>query len=157
MSKLYFYKSHITFYFYPSPHFFFHHFHSYTKILTLIPFIPTPNSLHSHPASPHFHSYFPHSHLIPRISTPISHIPIILTLIPRIPITPNLISRIPIIPFIPFPNSPFQLLQITSLNLKLARKLLNQIFTQSKQPFISSFDCNMCLELRPRMHLTSWI
>ena len=33
-----------------------------------------------------------------------------------------------------------------SLNEKLARKLLNQIFTKSKQSLISSFDCNMCLD-----------
>ena len=48
------------------------------------------------------------------------------------------------------------------------RKLLNQIFTQLKQPFISSFDYDMSLdyvmfftksvklELRSRLHLTSW-
>ena len=44
-----------------------HQFHSYTKILTLIPRIPT---------------------LIPRIPTLISRIPTIPTLIPRIPIIP---------------------------------------------------------------------
>ena len=46
-----------------------HQFHSYTKIVTYIPFIPTPSSLHSHPDSPHSHPDFhhflhesPHSH-----------------------------------------------------------------------------------------------
>ena len=53
------------------------------KILTLIPFIPTP---------------------VPRISTPIRYMP---NLIPPIP---TLISHIPIIPFILFPIYPFQLL-----------------------------------------------
>ena len=60
-------------------------FHSYTKILILIPLIPTP---------------------IPRIPTPIPRIP---TVIPRIP---TVIPRIPIIPLIPFPDSPFRLWQI---------------------------------------------
>ena len=73
-----------------------HQFHSYTKNVTLIPFIPTPSSphlhpdfSHSHPDSPHSHPYSPHSYLIPRIS---------------------------IIPFISFPNSPFRLLQIAFIN-----------------------------------------
>ena len=39
-----------------------HQFHSYTKILTLIPLIPTLNSPHSHSDSPHSHPYRPHSH-----------------------------------------------------------------------------------------------
>ena len=81
-----------------------HQFHSYTKNLTLISFIPTPSfphsqldSYHSHPDFPHshpdplhFHPYSPHPALIPRIPTPIPCIP---TLIPRIP---TLIPRIPI-------------------------------------------------------------
>ena len=62
-----------------------HQFHSYTKILTFIPFLPT---------------------LIPRIPTLIPHI---LTLIPRIPIIPITFPRIPristLIPRIPFPDS----------------------------------------------------
>ena len=85
-------------------------FHSYTKILTPISFIPTPSSLHST--------------LIPCIPTPI---PIIPTLIPRIPTLipiiptqipriPTLIPHIPIIPLIPFPDSPFRLLQIAYLS-----------------------------------------
>ena len=37
-------------------------FHSYTKILTLILFIPTPSSPHSHPDSQHFPHSNPHSH-----------------------------------------------------------------------------------------------
>ena len=41
-------------------HIFIHHFHSHTKILTMIPLFPTPNSPHSHPDSPHFH-HSPHS------------------------------------------------------------------------------------------------
>ena len=54
---------------------------------------------------------------IPRIPTPIPHIP---TLIPRIP-TPiprihTLIPCIPIIPFIPFPNYRFRLLQIAKVD-----------------------------------------
>ena len=51
--------------------------------------------------------------LILCISTPI---PRILTLIPRIPTLipriPTLIPRVPVIPHIPFPDSPFRLLQI---------------------------------------------
>ena len=55
-----------------------------------------------------------------------------------------------------------------SFDYKRARKLLNEIFPQSKQPFISSFNCDMGLdyvmffnksvklELPPRVHL-SWI
>ena len=72
-----------------------HQFNSCTKILALIPFIPTRSSPHFHPD--------------PRIScipTLISNIP---TLISNIP---TLIPRIPIIPFILFPDSPFWLLQI---------------------------------------------
>ena len=38
-----------------------HQSHSNTKILTLIPLIPTPNLLHSHPYSPHCHSDYYHS------------------------------------------------------------------------------------------------
>ena len=60
--------------------------------------------------------------LIPRIPTLIPRIPIIPILIPRIPINPTLIPRIPtlisgvhIIPVIPFPDSPFRLLQIDRL------------------------------------------
>ena len=49
---------------------------------------------------------------IPRIRTLIPHIPVIPNLIPHISIIPILIPRIPIlIPRIPFPNSPFRLLQ----------------------------------------------
>ena len=80
-------------------------FHSYTKILTLFPsFSP---------------SIIRISTLIPRIPTLIPCIPIsptVITCIPRIPtlilIIPNLIPCIPIIPLIPFPDSPFRLLQI---------------------------------------------
>ena len=86
-----------------------HQFHSCTKNLTLIPFIPTPSS-------PHFHPDFPHpSHsalipiipnLIPRIPTLIHHIPtliaIITTLIPIIPTlvphSPTLITAFPAFP-----------------------------------------------------------
>ena len=68
-----------------------HQFHSYTKILTIIPFIPTPSFPYSRPESPHllhFHpdSYHPHPDL--RIPTLIPRIP---TLILRVP---NLILRI---------------------------------------------------------------
>ena len=75
-----------------------HQFHSYTKILTLIPSLSSP---------------------VPHISTPIPNIP---TPIPRIPSLiphiPTLIPRIAIIPLIPFPNSPFWLLQIALKILK---------------------------------------
>ena len=79
-----FINAHISFCFYPST-FVIHHFHSYTKILTLIRLGPTPQfpiskllfiprlptlvpphfhlySPHSHLRSPHSHPYFPHSH-----------------------------------------------------------------------------------------------
>ena len=53
--------------------------------------------------------------LIPRIPTVIPRIPI---LIPRVPtLVPSfrtLILRVPIIPLIPFPDSPFRLLQIST-------------------------------------------
>ena len=111
MSKLYFYQCALFLLFLSLSTFFIHHFHSYTKILTLIPLIPTPSSLHFHSDS--------------RIPTPIPHIT---TLIPHIP-TP--ISRIPalilcipiLIPFIPFPDSPFRFLQIlmTSSFLKILK------------------------------------
>ena len=82
--------------------FFIHHFHPYTKILTLTPLIPT--------LIPRIPTLIPHIPIlipsIPIISTLIPHIP---TLIPRIPIIPTLIPSIPIIPLIPFPDSPFRL------------------------------------------------
>ena len=63
----------------------------------------------------------------PRIPTPI---PCILTLTPRIailiPHIPILIPRIPIIFLIPFPDSPFQLLQIAKIN-RLINKVVNVI------------------------------
>ena len=53
--------------------------------------------------------------LIPRISTMIPHIPTLILRIPTlIPCIPTLIPRIPIILLIPFPDSPFRLLQIAS-------------------------------------------
>ena len=69
------------------------------------------------------HSDSPHSHpdsripripaLIPHLPTPIPCLP---TLIPRVPTliprVPTMILHVPIIPLIPFPDSPFQLLQI---------------------------------------------
>ena len=96
------------------------------RIPTLIPRIPTP--IHCIPTLipriptliPCIPSFIPLIPTlipgIPIIPTLIHHIP---TLIPRIPIIltiPTLISRILIIPFIPFPNPPFQLLQITHFN-----------------------------------------
>ena len=69
-------------------------FHSYTNILPLIPLIPT---------------------LIPRIPTLIPRIPTLIPRIPHILIIPPLIPHIPIIPLIPFPDSPFRLLQIAIL------------------------------------------
>ena len=67
--------------------------------------------------------YSPLSHFIPRIPAPIPRIPNIPTLSPwilalisRIPTlilrVPILTPQIPIIPLIPFPDSPFRLLQI---------------------------------------------
>ena len=107
-----------------------HQFHSYTKIVTYIPFIPTASSPHSHPdfhhfyhESPHSHPYSQHSHpdsphshpysLYSHPDSPHSHpIPCIPTLIFRIPHISTLNPRIPIIPFIPFPDFLFRLLQI---------------------------------------------
>ena len=93
-------------------------------------------SPHFQPDSPYSHSVFLHSHPDPRIPTLTPHIPTLTprihtlippipTLIPSIPINPILIPRIstliphiPIIPFIPFPDSPFWLLQIALKNFK---------------------------------------
>ena len=61
-SKLYFYKSTHFFFFLSLSTVPIHQFHSYTKILTLIPLIPTPSSPHSHPYSSHSHPDSPHSH-----------------------------------------------------------------------------------------------
>ena len=145
MSKLYFYQCAHFLLFLSLPTFFIHHFHSYTKILTLITLIPTPNLLHSHPDSPHSHHIptpipripilIPRIHiiatLIPRIPTLILRIPIIPTLIPRIPtlilripIIPTLIPRIPIISLIPFSDSPFRLLQIAGNDAFLQADIL---------------------------------
>ena len=65
-------------------------------------------------------------HSIPCIPTPIHCIPTLIpripTLIPRIlnliPSIPTLILRVPIITLIPFPDSPFRLLQIVNNNLR---------------------------------------
>ena len=62
-------------------------------------------SPHSHPDSLHSHPYSLHSHPIPQIPC-IPHIPI------PIPCVPTLIPCISIISSIPFPDSPFRLLQI---------------------------------------------
>ena len=94
MSELYFYKcAHFLSYLFLSP-LFVHQLHSNTKILSLISLIPTSN------------------YLIP-------FIPIIPTLIPHIPIILILIHRISIIPLIPFPDSPFGLLQIVYFEQEL--------------------------------------
>ena len=84
--------------------------HLYTHFLAF-----PPHSLHHHPYSPHptLISRIPIiPTLIPTHSHPDPHIPTIPTLILRIPIIPTLFPRIPIIPLIPFPDSPFRLLQI---------------------------------------------
>ena len=122
MSKLYFYKCVHFLLFLSLSTVLIHQFHFYTKILTLITLISKPISSHSHPYSLHHHSYSPHPTLISRIpiiptlipthSHPDPHIPTIPTLILRIPIISTLFPRIPIIPLIPFPDSPFRLLQI---------------------------------------------
>ena len=77
---------------------------------TWFPSFPShsPDSLHSphsHPDSLHSHPYSLHSHPIPQIPC-IPHIPI------PIPCVPTLIPCISIISSIPFPDSPFRLLQI---------------------------------------------
>ena len=123
---------HISFYFYPSPHFLLIVSTPIRIFSTWRPSFP--------PWSARSHTYFPlsypdslHSHPDPRIPTPIPHIPtlfpsipIIPTLIPCIPTLifhistiltlttriPTLIPRITIIPLIPFPDSPFRFLQI---------------------------------------------
>ena len=77
VSKVHFYKCALFFLSLSLFTFFIHHFHSYKKILTLIPLIPT---------------------LIPCISTPIPRIPtLILRISTLIPLIPTLISHIPII------------------------------------------------------------
>ena len=58
--------------------------------------------------------------LIPCIPTLIPHVP---TLIPRVP---TLISCVPIILLIPFPDSPFRLLQIAAGSLNIWALLANQ-------------------------------
>ena len=108
-------------------------FHSIPRIHTPIARIPTLISrIHTPiPRIPILISLMPTlipriSILIPRIHTLIlgisrfpTPIPRIPTLIPRIPTliprTPTLIPRVPIIPLIPFPDSPFRLLQIALL------------------------------------------
>ena len=71
VSKLHFYKcAHFLLFLFVST-FFIHHFHSYAKILNMIPLIPTPNSPHSDPYSLHSHPdslYFHHSHPDPQHS-----------------------------------------------------------------------------------------
>ena len=102
VSKLYFYKCAHFLLFLSLSTVLVHQFHSYTKILTLIPLIPT--------TIPHILT------MIPRIPTLIPPIPIIPTLIPHIS---TLIPHISIIPLIPFIDSPFRLLQIAFKNLLL--------------------------------------
>ena len=62
VSKLYFHKCAHFFLSLSLSTFFIHHLYSYTKILTLIPLIPTPNSPHSHSFPLHSYPDFPHSH-----------------------------------------------------------------------------------------------
>ena len=62
MSKLYFCKCTHFLLFLSLSTLFIYHFHSYTKILTLSPLIPTPNFSHFHPDSPHSHPCSPRSH-----------------------------------------------------------------------------------------------
>ena len=71
------------------------------------------DSPHSYPDSPHSHPDSPHSHPIPQIPTLIPRIPQFLHIPTPIPRIPTRIPRVPIIPLIPFPDSPFRLLQIT--------------------------------------------
>ena len=93
------------------PTVFINRFHSYTKNLTLIPLIPTPNSLHSHPDSPHCHPYSPHSHpYSPHFHSDSPHSHHSHTLIPRIPtlitVFPSLPPRFPAFPSFPPFRSP---------------------------------------------------
>ena len=107
VSKLYFYKCTPFLLFFSLSTFIIRQFHSYAKIFTLIPLIPT---------------LIP---CIPRILTLNPRIPIIPTLIPRIPTFPPWFPSLPPWfpafptwfspchhPLIPFPDSPFRLLQI---------------------------------------------
>ena len=76
-----------------------HHFHSYTNILILVLRIPLPNSPHFHPNFLHSHPYPPHSHSESPNSQPDS---------PHFqPDSPHSHHFL-----IPFPKSPFRLLQI---------------------------------------------
>ena len=62
VSKVYFYKcAHFLSYLFLSS-FFVYQLHSYTKLLSVISLISTPNYLHSYPYSLYSHSDFPHSH-----------------------------------------------------------------------------------------------
>ena len=82
--------------------------HSYNLSIPLLYEDSHPYSRHSHADSPHSHHSHPDSPHSPHSQpdSPHSHPD------PRIPIIPTLIPRIPIIPLIPFPGSPFRLLQI---------------------------------------------
>ena len=62
MLKLYFFKCAHFLLFLSLSTFFIYHFHSYTKILTLISLFSTPNFPCSHPDSPHLVPYSAHSH-----------------------------------------------------------------------------------------------
>ena len=80
--------------------------------------------------------------LIPIIPTLIRHISRIPTLIPRIP---TLVPCIPIIPFIPFPDSPFRLLQIAT-NKVFERKYINHISEVAKTSHSFLIGCHTILK-----------
>ena len=126
MSKLYFYKyAHSLLVLFLST-FFIHHFHSCTKIITLISLIHS--LIQPIPSFPAPILRFPT--LIPRIPIIPIMIPCIPTLKPRIFI---LIPYIPTIPLILFPDSPFRLLQI-------ARYLFNNNFVKFQKNCIFFFN-----------------
>ena len=84
---------------------------------------PHSDSLHSQLHSPHSHPDSPRIPRISNISTPIPRIPTLIPHIPTlIPHVPTLILRVPIIPPIPFPDSPFRLLQIARYYLRFTSR-----------------------------------
>ena len=73
LSKLYFYKCAHFLLFLSLSILLIHQFHSYSKIVTLIPLIPTPNCLYSYPYSPHYHPDSSNSYSDSLHSHPHSH------------------------------------------------------------------------------------
>ena len=109
-----------------------------TKILTK----NHPDSPHSHPDSSHSHPDSLHLHPNPLIPTLIPHISRISTMISCIPTlilrVPTLIPCVPIISLIPFPDSPFLLLQIGD-TVKCTPSLLQKRYTIDRLPLTLSW------------------